>query len=318
MARAVFYCASDAKNVLGVVGLLNSLRLQGHEEELIVLDAGLGDGDRELLEPHARVVSHGEDAGPFFRKYALPRTDAAVHVIFDADVLVTRPLGELIDIAATGKVVAFADGLVNRFHPEWGRLLGLGQLEPRPYVNAGLLMVPDIALPLLGAVLKRESAVDFSQSVYRGGPSDAPFLYCDQDVLNAVLAAPGSPEVLVLEHRLAPHPPFEDLAVIDEQRLRCRYSDGVEPYLLHHVLAKPWSAHTSTNTYSRFLRRLLLGPGVDLQLLPNQVPVRLRGGGAAAAARLNAHVRASIRAQRGRLGLRRRLLWALAGRAPAS
>jgi hypothetical protein len=302
MTSATFYCASDSTNFPGAVGLLNSLRLKGHEEELVVLDAGLDQDDRELLDAHVRVVPPAEDVSPFFRKYALPRTEAAVHVIVDADMIITRRLDELIALAATGSVVAFEDNLVRRFRSDWGELLGLGRLEPRPYVNGGLLFVPTEALPLLDAILARESAIDFSQTLYGGGPANAPFLYYDQDLLNAVLAGPASPEVVALAHQLAPHPPFKRLTLVDERRLVCRYPDGTEPYVLHHVLAKPWTAHTRTNIYSSLLRRLLFAADVELQLQPERVPLRLRNSRAAAVARLNSGFRASLREKRVRVG----------------
>jgi len=141
--------------------------------------------------------------------------------------------------------------------------------------------------------------------VYGGGPPNGPFLYADQDIVNAILASRCSPEVIALEHRFAPHPPFRELVVVDEQGLRCRYPDGSEPYVLHHVLAKPWLTYTRTNAYCRLLRRLLLGADVELRLHPDQVPLRLRAGKLAGVARLHADTRASLWAQRGRLGLRR-------------
>jgi hypothetical protein len=307
MGTASIYCASDTRNFVGLVALLNSLRLRGHEEELIVLDAGLGDAELTMLEGHARVMPLRDDVSPYFRKYALPRTQAAVHVIVDADVIATRPLTDLIDLAASGSIVAFADGLVDRFRPEWGELLGLGQLEPRPYVNAGVLAVPAEAVHILDAVLECEAAVDFSETLCGGGPPDSPFLHNDQDLLNAILASRGAPELVVLEHRLAPHPPFRGLVAVDEQGLSCRYHDGVQPYVLHHVLGKPWAAHTRINMYSRLLPRLVLAPDVELRLRPDQVPRRLRGTRVAAAVRLASSGRASLREQRARLRLRGRM-----------
>jgi hypothetical protein len=174
-------------------------------------------------------------------------------------------------------------------------------------VNAGLLIVPSQALHLLDAVLEHEASIEFSQTLNGGGPPDAPFLYNDQDILNALLASREAPELIVLEHRLAPHPPFSGLSTIDEHRLVCRYPDGAVPYALHHVLEKPWMAHTHTNIYSRFLRRLLFSPDVELQLRPQEVPLRLRNSKAAAAARLTAAGSATLRKGRARAGIRRRM-----------
>ena len=45
---ARFYCVADERYFLGAVGMINSLRLQGHAEPIHVLDCGLRPGQREL------------------------------------------------------------------------------------------------------------------------------------------------------------------------------------------------------------------------------------------------------------------------------
>ena len=45
--NAAFYCVADARYFLGAVGMINSLRVLGHEETVYVLDCGLTDGQRE-------------------------------------------------------------------------------------------------------------------------------------------------------------------------------------------------------------------------------------------------------------------------------
>jgi hypothetical protein len=307
MTDVAFYCASDSSHLPGVVALLNSLRLHGHSEEFIVLDAGLRDDERALLQPHASIAPAFPGMAPSFRKYGLPERDARVHVIFDADVIATRRLDAPIERAAGGSIVAFADDLSERFHPAWPSLLGLSSLERRTYVNAGILFFPAAALALAARTVAYAGEVDYSQTLAGGAQSDSPFLYGDQDVLNALLAAPPTAAIAVLEHRLAPHPPFPGVQLIDDDGLRCRYDDGVEPYALHHVLAKPWLRQTRPNAYSRLLRRLLLADDVEVRLPPDRLPLRLRHGPVAAVARLNAEATTFVRAQRPRIAIRSRL-----------
>jgi hypothetical protein len=77
--------------------------------------------------------------------------------------------------------------------------------------------------------------------------------------------------------------------------LRARQSDadGACPFLLHHVLAKPWLKATRTNIYSLVSPWLLFGPDVAPRLSPDQVPLRLREGRLAAADRRRADLQAT-------------------------
>jgi hypothetical protein len=315
MEKVAFYCASDSSHVPGLVALLNSLRLHGHEEELVVLDAGLSDSDRAVLRSHASVETAIAGIAPIFRKYALPRRKAEVHVILDADLILTRSLDPLFELARRPAIVAFADDLVDRFHPDWSRLLDLGQLESRPYVNAGILVVPAAELGVIERTLSHAMAVAPSQTLVGGASADSPFLYGDQDVLNPILAARPSLHLTVLPYRLAPHPPFRGVEIVDELSVRCRYSDGSEPYALHHVLAKPWLEPTRSNVYTRLLRRVLLADDVQLRVAADQLPHRLRDGHVSALARFYANTAAIARAQRRRVAIRSRLRDRRRGRA---
>ena len=52
-----FYCVSSDAYFLGAVGMINSLRLQGHDEPVYVMDCGLSAPRRELLSPHVTLVA---------------------------------------------------------------------------------------------------------------------------------------------------------------------------------------------------------------------------------------------------------------------
>ncbi len=51
MTPAAFYCMSSDVYFLGAVGMINSLRLHGHDEPIYLLDLGLRPEQRELIEP---------------------------------------------------------------------------------------------------------------------------------------------------------------------------------------------------------------------------------------------------------------------------
>jgi hypothetical protein len=278
--RAAFYCVADDRYFLGAVGLVNSLRLVGHTEPVFVLDCGLGSQERELVSEEATLVPAPSEAPPWLLKTVAPlRHPAEVMVLIDADVVVTRSLAEIVEAAAAGRVVAVENDR-QRFVPEWGELLGLGSPRRQPYVSSGLVAVDrTLGRDVLALMDELRDRVDFELTFWRRNVPDYPFLYADQDVLNAILACRVARErLLALEHRLAPTPPFRGLRVVDETALRCRYGDGVEPLAVHHFATKPWLEPTHHGVYSRLLRRLLVGPDVALRVAPERLPLRLRTG----------------------------------------
>ena len=302
------YAVANERHFLGLVALLNSLRLQRHEEPLLVADCGLADWQRDLLAPHVEVVTVARELPPHLLKPVLPRErPAKTMVLLDADLIVLRPLGELLGGAAA--VFAFTDPVAHRFHPEWSSLLGLPPLRPGPYLNSGLLVLSGTrARAILELVAEKQELVDVAGTRDRGGRPESPFYYADQDVWNAVLASSLEPsELALLPADLAPHPPFRGLHPAAGGDLRFAYADGREPFVLHHVDRKPWLAATRMNAYSRLLPRLLLGEDVALRLEPAQVPARFRPGARAALARAGVEAGALAYRMRGRVGLRRRL-----------
>lgn len=281
---AAFYCVTDRRYFLGAVAMLNSLRLQGHREPLFICDCGLEDEQRRLLAGHATLVAAPSEAPPWLLKTVAPlRHPAEVMVLIDADMILTRSLDELIAEARGGSVVAFENDS-DRFVPEWGELLDLGPLRRRRYLSSGLMALPrGLGEEILALMADRQERVDFDQTFWRRNVRDYPFLYGDQCVLNAILQSSlVEPERIVsLPNRLAPNPPFRGLRLEDRATLRCSYADGTEPYVVHHFTAKPWLERTYDGVYSRMLRRLLTGAGLEVEVPLRHVPLRLRRGPAA-------------------------------------
>jgi hypothetical protein len=284
---AAFYCVADRRYFPGAAAMLNSLRLQGHDEPVFLLDCGLTPEQRETLDPQVTVIPAPADTPPYLLKTVAPLAHPAeVMVLIDADMIVTRPLTELLDRAAAGRVVAFKDRS-ERFVPEWGELLGLGRASRQPYVCSGLVLAGGaVGGEVLGLMHERQTRVDFGRTFYGENDPGYPFRFPEQDVLNAILCSAVDGERLVaIEHRLAPTPPWSGLRVIDERALRCAYGDGVEPYVVHHHGPKPWLDPTHHGVYSRLLRRSLLGEDVPLRVPERALPRRLRRGPLAYAAR---------------------------------
>jgi hypothetical protein len=298
---AAFYCVSSGRYFLGAVALVNSLRLLGHTEPIFVLDCGLSPAQRELLSQEATLVPAPGDTTPFLLKTIAPLTHPAeVMVLVDADIIVTRPLTELIERASHGRVLAVEHGQ-DRFFDEWGELLG-GTARHRRYVSSSLVLLGGEpgrnAIRLMDELQGRidiertpfaSPRPDFSfvGDDFREMGSDHPFFFADQDVLNAVLAAGIDPDrVEVLDRRLEATVPFTGLRVVDEEALRCAYEDGIEPHAVHQILtAKPWLEPTTPGVYQQLLLRLLLGRDVAIRIPQRDLPLHLQPGVIAGAKR---------------------------------
>jgi hypothetical protein len=326
-----FYCVCDSRYFLGAVAMLNSLRLAGHTEPVYVLDCGLTDSQRDLLRTEATLVPASRRALPWLLKTVAPlRHPAEVMALIDTDAIVIRPLTEVIERVVGGGVAAFRASY-DRFFPEWGELLGLGPVRRQPYLCSALVLfggeLGGHALSLLDEAQRRiptpDGAAAFDDgapgshrrsSRRRAGPGSsaarreffenaptAPFVTLDQDALNAVLSSHqvDAGRVIALEHRLAPEPPFPELALIDTDTLHCAYSDGIEPYALHHLGPKPWIAPMRENLYSRLLVRLLAGRDTALRVPTSVLPLRLREGPLGGAGRTVAGVQDRLRSSVG-------------------
>jgi hypothetical protein len=294
---AAFYSVSDSRYFLGAVGMVNSLRLLGHREPVYVLDCGLTDAQRALLAPQANLVPAPSEAPPWLLKTVAPlRHPAEVMVLMDADIVATRPLTELIEIASHSRVVAFQND-IDRFVPEWGELLDLGPVRRQPYLSSGFVALSaSLGKLVLGLMEDRQDRVDFELTYWRRNVPEYPFLYGDQCVFNAILASRVEPErIAALDNRLASNPPFRGLRVVDESTLRCAYGDGTEPYLIHHFTAKPWLESTFDGVYSRLLRRLLTGADLPVRVPKSWIPLRMRTGPFAYANRKLVNVREQLR-----------------------
>ena len=275
-----FYCLSSELYYPAAVGLVNSLRLQGHDEPIYLLDCGLAQEHRELLAREVTIVPGPAATPPYLLKTIAPAANPAeVMVLIDVDMVVTRPLTPLIERAAEGNVLAVKDNL-DRYVPEWGRLLGLGDSEPGPYVSSGLVIAGGgVGAALIGHWHDRLNLVEYERSWFERDEAGYPFAYLDQDVLNAILRSPVARDRLVaLDRGLAPVPPFHGLEITDARTLRCRAADGVEPYLIHQFVRKPWIEPMYHGIYSKLLRRLWLADDVALRLDERELPRRLRRG----------------------------------------
>jgi hypothetical protein len=302
---AAFYAVADAEHFIGLVGLINSIRLVGHSEAIVVTDLGMSPRQRRLVASVATIVDppfamHGVLAKPV-GPLAHP---AEVMVLLDADVLLVRHLQPLIDRARAGELVFFENNVPDRFFREW-ESLGLGAPRRAAYVIAGHFLGPRALLvPILRELDRLQAQLPAGAAHFAGGTISDPLFFADQDLLNAYLMTSVDPAVITrLSGNLSPVPPFTGLQ--RGQGLSCLGPDGVEPYLLHHIHQKPWIGATKRTIYAELLRDVLWHSDSAIVLDPREVPLRLRPSRLGSADLVRASVQWSLGAAlRGELSFR--------------
>ena len=234
------YIVSDSRHYLGAVALVNSLRLTGWTSPIFLVDCGLSPPQRRLLERETRVLPAPERTAPHLLKTVGPLAHPAdVMIVIDADILVTRPLNDLVtECSRTDRIIAVADFNHDRFDERWSELLGLGPLQRRQYVNSGFLVAPRaLGMRIFAKLDETQRLIDLEQSMVGSGTPADPFYFLDQDVLNAIFSSQlvEHDEVRVLDHELVPDPPFRGVRIADARGIRCVSEGGVDPLALHHT-----------------------------------------------------------------------------------
>ena len=142
-AAATFYTVTDANFFPGTVALLNSLRLMGHRETLVVLDNGLTQDQRRRLGRHASIVDAPADPlrSPLTLKpFPFLVGASGTMVIIDSDMIVSESLADTLALAAEGQICMYPDhrGDQSRWFAEWEQVFALSK-PPRhqTYLNAG-------------------------------------------------------------------------------------------------------------------------------------------------------------------------------------
>ena len=314
MEKLAFYCVCDRAHFIGLVALVNSLRVLGHDERVYVLDCGLEPWQRAVLaqDREVAVINAENSRHPMLLKVVLPLAcPAQIMIVVDVDVIFTGRVDTLVDTAAAaGKPIFFPDCWADRFQPAWERL-GFGRPIPHPYVASGQLVVPAECsqdfLTLWALGLER-----LATDPTLGGSSlpmeENPFFFPDMDVLNALIG-PAIPidSFVLADTASAAYPPFDGVRVLDSERLLVESADGSRPILLHHFMHKPWNHLIAPNPYTRLMTRLLGGDDIALRTAPGRIPHSLRLGIRGAVARRYVVSRLWVRTMRADLDIRARL-----------
>jgi hypothetical protein len=287
-SSARFYTITDAGYFPGTVALVNSLRLTGHEHEIVVLDRGLTPLQRELLEPHARLFRFDKEIShpAWLKPFAYLTGDEGISVVIDSDVIVTGSLDDFLAAAGDGKVSVFEDTSPQRWFSEWQ---GLFDLEGIPrhqiYINSGVVAWSTYRWPDLGR--RWWECCQQHDRPYTRGRLEDPMQFCDQDALNAVLMAEMPQDALrTWPVQSAPFGSMllSSVRVVDERSLACE-CEGRATLLVHNSGGStPWEhglvpvLRKWRPAYVRLLRRALSGPNIAIRIPQNELPVWLRDG----------------------------------------
>jgi hypothetical protein len=290
--QLAFYCVCDRAHFLGLVALVNSLRVLGHDERVYVLDCGLEAWQSDVLAQDENVVVVADETSlhPMLLKAVLPLAHPArVMVVVDVDIVFTARLDDLVrEAVESGKPMLFPDSWPDRFEPSWERL-GFGAPVPHPYVASGQFV--------LHAETGREFLAIWEQGLQRLAadpelagadlpPEENPFRFPDMDVLNALIG-PAIPldSFVLADGDSAAYPPFDGVRIVDSATLAVEGPGGSRPVILHHFLGKPWNSLVAPSVYSRLMTRLLYGADVALKVEPSRIAPALRRGATGVAAR---------------------------------
>lgn len=282
MLRCAFYLVADASYFVGAAAALNSLRLCGHRDDAYVLDVGLTAEQRAALARAATVLPAPENVAPRLAKWVAPLAHPAdVMVVMDADVIVTRPLDPLLEQAAEGSLVAFADDRPDIHHEEWAQFVGLDSLPRRTFVNAGLIVLPGgLGLEVLQAVKSLQMRLaELGHTRIRTDDREGLWAYPDQEAWNAVFGATVAAHAFrIWPRELAPFEPPRSAAVVDERELDVRSANGDRPFLVHYIGSKPWLGKPAVAAYTELLPRVLFWDDVVLRFVPDDLPRAFRPG----------------------------------------
>ena len=248
-APATFYTVTDAEFFPGTVALLNSLRLVGHREPLVVLDNGLTPEQRKRLDRVATVVDVPEGSGsmppPTLKPFPHLLDATGTVAIIDSDMIVCASLAPALSLATRRQDLPLRRaGLAERSRsmvPGVARALCAPCPAPPAAVSQQRLrrlLDRSVAAPaggLVGGVLAHTSA----GSVFTS--RDHALRLGDSDALNAILMSEVDAESVVLPADGLQAAPGDEVVVADEDRLVC-LREGVQVSLLHHwARPKVWS-----------------------------------------------------------------------------
>jgi hypothetical protein len=294
-----FYTIGDDAVFPGTVALLNSLRATGHDQELVVLDAGFTDAQLEALAPHCRLIGkpvQGVTHPTLYKPFPHVAGADGVVVLVDSDAIVTAPLDGVIEAAREGAICAFPDPDSGRVFDSWSEIFGLRAplRHGQTYVSAHFVAFSTRRWPQLLPRYWQTCERVFDATLATKHEADHP-VNGDQDALNALLMSelpPGALTLLPVEER-AHAWESRSVKVVSRRTLECE-REGRRQMLIHIGggplgTPKPWRpearAAVRGDAYTSLVRRLVHRGDMALRIPASEpLPLWMRRGPRGAAA----------------------------------
>ena len=285
--RTAFFTVCSDWYFPGLVAMVNSLRILGHREPVVVGDCGLTTAQKRILEPHCELFSlEGAGVSSPIQYKPFPHLLGArgTLVFIDSDMVVTSSLAPIVSAAREGSLCIFPDPERARWFREWSEIFALqAPLRRQPYANTGFVAFSTDAWPDLLSRWWSCCERTFTTATYQQGAAwDGPIAQGDQDAFNALLMS----EIVEADIDFQPMDgqvyawSFPDVVIEDAESLRCRFR-GSRPSILHSVFRpKPWEykgVHTR-NPYFKLMMRCLTGSDLVIRVPAQHLPVWLRSG----------------------------------------
>lgn len=288
ISQVTFYTICNSTYFPGLVGLVNSLRLIGHQEPIVVLDCGLTSKQKDILSSHCTLFESPGDLvqNPTqYKPFPYLLNPEGIVVIIDSDIIVTKSLNHIFTSANEGKICVFPDPENDRYFSEWQYLFELiTPLRKQTYVNAGFIAFSTYHHPELLKQWWHACKKTFSQpTLQEGASNNHPLSQADQDALNAILMSQYSLDDLALQpYKEEVFGDFKKTKILDRKSLLCQYLDHT-PALLHACMKpKPWEQKSwqvdFRSAYTHLLRRLIASSDLPLQVHNFSLPAWLRPG----------------------------------------
>ena len=291
MNEVRFYAVSSARYFPGVVGLLNSLRITGHQHQLVVGSVGLTAQQKAALTEHCRVeeIPVGAKSNPLlYKPFPYLLNPDGIVIVLDADIIVTSSLKRIFKQAEEGKICVFPDpGGDDRWFVEWESLLQLSSsLRHQRYINSGFVAFSTAHWPnLLHRWWSACQLIPPSRTFGYNDLNDDPLLWGDQDALNAILMSEFPEDALAIfpmEEGPTSSAMRKAGEVIDTQSLACTYQGHRVMLFQSTSSPKPWEftgwKRVWKNPYVILLSRVLSGTDVALKIPKMDLPIWLRSG----------------------------------------
>jgi hypothetical protein len=273
---ACFFTISNEAYFPGVVALINSLVLTGHDYPIVVGDCGLTEQQQAVLLEYRRCRLFKLDPNMVqnplqYKAFPYLAHADGVVVIIDSDMIVTGSLEPIIERARNGKLCVFANPDNRRWFSEWQDIFRLNTApRQQTYICTGFQAFSVTHWPnLLEQWWNACRAIHSHPTYQETGDMSGPTAQGDQDALNALLMSDYPSDAVFLErvdgqvHRFS----LRNVKTLDVRTLGCEFG-GDRPVILHaSCMPKPWMRKgAARDTYFIFLQRLLTGS--DLQIRP--------------------------------------------------